>query len=91
MGGVYLEVTFRRGVPWAAYLSLPRRAGERSARVERRGDALNVDLNEDGRPIGVEILSPKAVSLSDVNALLAEHGVSPIEPVDWAPLANAAA
>ncbi len=29
----YLEVTYRHGKPFAAYLYLPRRAGDRSARV----------------------------------------------------------
>jgi hypothetical protein len=36
--------------------------------------------------IGIEITAPKAVTVADVNALLARLGVSAVEPEDWAPL-----
>ena len=47
----FLEVTYRQGKPLAAYLYLPRRSGDTSARVEPRGPGFLVDWTEDGRPI----------------------------------------
>ena len=39
----YLEVTFRKGRPLAAYYYLPRREGDRSARTEASDGGLAVD------------------------------------------------
>ena len=58
----YLEITFRRGEPIAAYLYLPRLENDKSFRVEKMGHDMIVDMSEAGRPIGIEILSPQAVS-----------------------------
>jgi hypothetical protein len=58
MNEPYLEVTYRKGKPLAAYLYLPRRTGDVSARVEPRGDGYLVDWAVDGRPIGIEMPSP---------------------------------
>jgi hypothetical protein len=49
----YLEITYRRGRPLAAYLYLPRRENDRSRRVVQEAHGLMVDLAEDGRPIGM--------------------------------------
>ena len=54
----YLEVTFRKGKPLAAYLYLPREPGAKSARTELMGSGLLVDYQADGRPIGLEITAP---------------------------------
>ena len=51
----YLEVTFRHGSAVAAYLYLPRKAGERSYRTTRAQGGLLVDYNRSGKPIGIEI------------------------------------
>ncbi len=82
----YLEVTFRRGKPLAAYLYLPRALHAKSARTEDAGSGLRVDYAEDGAAIGIEITAPMAVTVAHVNALLARLGVSAVEPEDWAPL-----
>ncbi len=82
----YLEVTFRRGKAFAAYLYLPRAKDVRSARVERFDDSLVVDFSEEGSPIGIEILDPAAVQLAPLNTLLAKLGAKPVEPADLAPL-----
>jgi uncharacterized protein YuzE len=82
----YLEVTFRRGRPLAAYLYLPRAAHAKSARTEDAGSGLRVDYDAHGVPIGIEITAPTAVTVAHVNALLAKLGVSGVEPEDWAPL-----
>ena len=46
----YLEVTFRNGIPLAAYYYLPRLAGEKCVRVEKHCAGLLVDLAADGHP-----------------------------------------
>jgi hypothetical protein len=82
----YLEVTFRKGKPIAAYLYLPRASGVKSARsVEVRPTVL-VDYAATGEPIGSEMTSPGNVDASLVNAVLAEIGAAPVGPAELAPL-----
>lgn len=81
----YLEVTFRRGKPLAAYLYLPRAAGAKAARTTDEGHGLRVDYDAHGIPMGVEITAPAAVQLEDVNALLAKLGQPGLAPDEWAP------
>ncbi len=82
----YLEVTYRKGKPLAAYLYLPREVGARSARTEDCGPGLRVDYDASGKPIGLEITAPSAVTIADVNAVLTRIGVPELAPEDWAPL-----
>ena len=83
----YLEVTFRKGKPFAAYLYLPRPAGVKAARTTDGGHGLRVDFDAQGTPIGVEITSPSLVSVAQLNELLVPLGVTRVEPEEWAPLA----
>jgi hypothetical protein len=83
----YLEVTFRRGRLLAAYFYLPRRAGEKASRTKRFDGGFVVDYSQDGRPIGIELTSPRAVTLDQLNALLLRLGEAPAEQRDLAPLA----
>jgi uncharacterized protein YuzE len=85
----FLEVTYRNGRPLAAYLYLPRREGDRSARTEDAGDGLFVDFAEDGRVIGVEILSPGRFALDGLNRVLDRFGHPPVTKSDVAPIAAA--
>ena len=55
MSKPYLEVTYRKGKPFAAYLYLDRRPGDSAVRSQRREDFV-VDYAKDGRPIGVELI-----------------------------------
>lgn len=84
--GSYLEVTFRHGRPMAAYLYLPRRARDRSARTRRAAPGLVVDLAADGRPIGIEITAPTRVTVTALNRVLRSFGLSPLTRADLAPL-----
>ena len=86
----YLEVTFRNGIPLAAYYYLPRLAGEKCVRVEKHGAGLLVDLAADGRPLGVEIAIPNLVTIDLLNAALEAYGLPPIDADDLAPLNRAA-
>lgn len=48
----YLEVTFRKGKPLAAYVYLPRGAGIKSVRTEEAMPGVLVDYAAGGEPIG---------------------------------------
>ncbi|NOY27470.1 MAG: DUF2283 domain-containing protein [Oligoflexia bacterium] len=83
----YLEITFRRGRPVAAYYYLPRRAGQRSHRTVQAAPGVLVDYGRGGRPIGLEITAPTMVSLDTINDVLLGLGMAPLEQADFAPLA----
>ena len=85
----YLEITYRAGKPLAAYLYLPRRSDDRSARVEAHGPSYLVDWTEDGRPIGIEMPSPALVTLDGLNQVLTELHLEPAAPGELAPLVAA--
>lgn len=86
MNQVYLEMTYRKGTAQAAYLYLPRRAGDASVRTVVTARGLVVDFAADGRAIGIEIPSPSAGTRDAVNEALEHAGQPPIEPADLAPL-----
>ncbi len=71
----------------AAYLYLPRHEDDKSRRVVKEGAGMLVDLTEDNRPIGVEILSPQQVSLAALNAILEKYALPALELQELAPLA----
>ena len=85
----YLEVTYRKGRPLAAYYYLPRRDGDRSARTERAEGGLVIDYSCDGRAIGIEITSPSRLKLSQLNGVLERLGHEPVADAELAPLASA--
>lgn len=83
----YLEITYRKGRPMAAYLYLPRPAGAKSERVEQVGSGILVDYGADGLPIGLEITAPSLVSVDGINNVLVGLGQPPVRPEDLSPLA----
>src|SRR5258708_37467997 len=82
----YLEVTYREGRAIAAYYYLPRRLGQRSVRTRRAEGGLLVDYARGGRPIGVEIPNPRALSVAALNRVLRALCVPPVKRADVAPL-----
>ncbi len=82
----YLEVSYRRGKPLAAYLYLPREAGDRSARTEPQEAGLLVDYAADGRAIGVEITAPSQITLAALKRILATLEQAPATEPEFAPL-----
>lgn len=83
----YLEVTFRKGKPLAAYLYLPRANGARVAQTRDEGKGIYVDFDGNGAPIGIEIASPGSVNVAMLNAVLIRHGLAALDDGEWAPLA----
>ena len=82
----YLEVSYRKGKPFAAYLFLPRRPDDRSTRTERFTDSLVIDYAADGRVIGIEIVHPQAATEEEINRALAHVGQPSLGKEDFAPL-----
>ncbi len=82
----FLEITFRRGTPLAAYLYLPRNPGDKAARTQRQDSGILIDYAEDGRPIGIEITAPTKITLAALNQALSFAHQDPVTPDDFAPL-----
>jgi hypothetical protein len=86
-----LQVTYRKGQAFAAYLHLSHATGEKSAKtVPTPDDLLVVDYNGAGQAVGVEITAPRAVSLDRLNQLLAGLGEAPLAEQDYKPVRAAA-
>jgi len=83
MNEAYLEVTYRHGLPPAAYYYLPRRPGDRASRTSRGPSGLLVDYTRSGRPIGIEIT---VLSLAAMNRVLRDLGQRPIRRTELSPL-----
>lgn len=82
----FLEVTFREGRAFAAYFHLPRRAGDEVARSRPVEYGLVIDETAEGRPIGIEITAPSALTLDAFNDLLRGLGLEAAEASELAPL-----
>ena len=82
----YLEVTYRKGKPFAAYLHLGHDAGARCDASRKIAPGLVADYGTDGRPVGLEIVSPTAVSLADIKAAIRKLRISPVSDAELAPL-----
>ena len=82
-----LQVTYRKGKPFSAYLHLSHQTGEKSAKTVPSADGLLVvDYAKDGEPIGVEITAPAAVPLNRLNSLLADLGETPLNEREYLPV-----
>ncbi len=82
-----LQVTYRRGRLFAAYLHLSHPTGEKRAKTKASTDGLLVvDYGVTGRPVGIEITAPLAVPLERLNQLLADLGQPPLGEQDYKPV-----
>lgn len=82
----YLEITYHRGTPIAAYLYLPRTSGEKSHRTSKVDPGMIVDFDENGKPIGIEITAPSIVTAKEINCVLKNLGLPEIKEAELAPL-----
>lgn len=82
----YLEITFRKGKPLAAYLYLSSTSGAKSLRTEPRDAGLLVDFGPEDRPIGLEITAPEQTTVAQINEILRSLGLSPMAEEDLSPL-----
>ena len=82
-----LQVTYRNGCAFAAYLHLSHPTGEKSAKTVASQDGLLVvDYGAAGQPLGVEITAPQAVPLERLNQLLVDLGEAPLSERDYQPV-----
>jgi hypothetical protein len=82
-----LQVTYRKGRAFAAYLHLSHPTGEKTAKTVASPDGLLiVDYSAGGRAVGVEITAPQAVPLERLNQLLADIGEAPFSEQDYRPV-----
>jgi hypothetical protein len=82
-----LQVTYRKGRPFAAYLHLSHATGEKRAKTVASPDGLLiVDYGANGQPVGVEITAPQAVPLERLNQLLADLGEAPLAEHEYKPV-----
>lgn len=82
-----LQVTYRKGRAFAAYLHLAHPTGEKSTKMMPSPDGLLVvDYGATGRPVGIEITAPQSVSLERLNELLADLGETPMAEQDYKPV-----
>ena len=83
-----LQVTYRKGRTFAAYLHLSHPTGEKSARTVASPDGLLiVDYSASGKPLGVEITARRRwLPLDRLNQLLAELGEPPLAEQDYKPV-----
>jgi uncharacterized protein YuzE len=89
MKGISLQITYRKGRPFAAYIYLDRRPGEKSVRSEELGPEIVVDFAADGRPLGVEIVSPDVTPVEDILKVFDRLGLGRPEASELGPLVAA--
>lgn len=80
----FLQVTYRDGKFFAAYLCLAEPKGDRRPRTKRLSSSVLLDVDEQGNAIGVEILSREGMDADKLNALLKPFGVRTIQPRELA-------
>jgi len=66
MEAISLQVTYRRGEPFAAYIYLDREPGEKVKRTVEVTSDLLVDYGEDGRALGIEVITPEVVEVEEI-------------------------
>ena len=86
MKDIYLEVMFRKGKAFAAYLYLPRTPGTRSAHTKEAAPGFLVDYSKADEPIGIEITAPGHISARQINSVLKSIGIASLSSADLAPL-----
>ncbi len=86
MNTISLQVTYRKGRPFAAYIYLSRRPGDKSVRTEEVTPDLLVDYAADGRPLGIEIVTPEAVPTEEILKVFDELGLGRPAEDELAPL-----
>ena len=86
MSNAFLEVTFRRGRPFAAYYYLARTGRRKSVRQELVEPGMVIDFADTGEPLGIEITAPALTTLEALNQVLDSLGLPRATAEDFAPL-----
>lgn len=86
MSAFSIQITYRKGEPFAAYIYLARTPGTKSARTEEVSPDLLIDYAADGSPLGIEIVSPGYVTEEEINAAFDRLGIQRLSSAELAPL-----
>ena len=86
MSAPSIEVTYRRGRAIDAYVSYGNGAPRKCHSTLEAAPGLIVDFARDGKPIGLELVSPGTSTLAAVNRVLRAVGLPPLRRADFAPL-----
>lgn len=84
-----IQVTYRGGRPFAAYIHLGGRPGEKSVRSEEVSPELVADFGADGRVLGVEVVSPGATTADEIFEVFDKLGLVRPTATDLGPLVAA--
>ncbi len=77
MSAISLQVTYRKGQPFAAYIALNSGTRRKSVSTKDVTPDILVDFADDGSPLGIEIVTPGAVAVEDILQVFDESWVSP--------------
>jgi len=86
MSSVLLNITFRVGRPWVAYISLESRGRRRAVTTKQVSPDLVVDFGSDGAPLGIEIVTPSAVEVEEILAIFDLLGLERPAESELAPI-----
>ena len=86
MTNVFLEISYRGGKPFAAYLRLPRDRDAKVARSSELRPGVVVDFSAQGQALGVEIIHPAHTRIEMVLEVLGEVHAGPVSEEELAPL-----
>jgi uncharacterized protein YuzE len=86
MSTLSLQITYRKGKPFAAYIYLSHAPGTKSVRTESINPELLIDYAADGSPLGIEIVSPGYVTEDEIVAVFDRLGIKRPSSADLAPL-----
>jgi hypothetical protein len=89
MHDTYLEITFRKGKPLAAYLYLSGRRELKASRSRPIAPGLVVDYGSQDQPIGLEITAPAHTPVARINQVLQQLHFAQLSDRELAPLSAA--
>ena len=72
---ISLQITYRRGRPFAAYIYLDQASTGRVARSEAVAPEIVVDYDDESNPLGVEIASPEGTTLDEILKVFDRLGI----------------
>jgi len=89
MRPISIQMTYRKGKPFAAYIDLGRRSGEPSVRSHSVTPEIIADFASDDRVLGLEIISPDSVTAEQILDAFDQLGLGRPTVDELAPLVAA--
>ena len=73
-----LTISYQKGEPYAAYLTIPHPFGEKSCRQRQMEPEIIVDFDRDGKPLGIEMLDPRHATWTKLNRVMKRLQLPPL-------------